>query len=158
VEVGSGAGVIDFALPEPVPPPVTTIAWRLGHVVVGVLGERNARYFGGPPTTDDTYDYPLDATTALRDLDAGFACWVRGVRGLAEADLVARCGEPGHEDSAMAELVLHINRELIHHLAEVALLRRPVGAPEHLSVLGRRPLDRHVEGGAAYAPTGRLTG
>jgi len=123
VEVGSGAGVIDFALPEPVPPPVTTIAWRLGHVVVGVLGERNARYFGGPPTTDDTYDYPLDATTALRDLDAGFACWVRGVRGLTEADLVARCGEPGHEDSAMAELVLHINRELIHHLAEVALLR-----------------------------------
>lgn len=123
MEVGPGAGVIDFALPEPVPAPVTTIAWRLCHVIVGVLGERNARYFVGAATSYDTYDYPLRADAALADLDAGFARWATGVRGLTEADLVARCGEPGHEDASMVELVLHINRELIHHLAEVALLR-----------------------------------
>ncbi len=29
---------IDFAYPEPVPAPVTTIAWRLAHIIVGVLG------------------------------------------------------------------------------------------------------------------------
>lgn len=44
---GGGDVVADFALPEPDPAPVTTIAWRIGHLLVGVLGERNAMYFGG---------------------------------------------------------------------------------------------------------------
>src|SRR5215471_6508881 len=39
----------DFAFPEPDPPPVTTIAWRLAHIIVGVFGARNAGHFGGPP-------------------------------------------------------------------------------------------------------------
>ncbi len=123
VAVGTGAGAVDFAVPEPVPPPVTTIAWRLTHLVVGVLGERNARYFGGPPTDYDSYDYPLEAAGALRDLDAGFARWVAGVRTLTRTGLLAPCEEPWHASDSVAELVLHINRELIHHLAEVALLR-----------------------------------
>ena len=29
---GQGELVIDFELPEPTPAPVTTIAWRLGHI------------------------------------------------------------------------------------------------------------------------------
>ena len=33
VQGGSGETVIEFAFPEPVPAPVTTIAWRLGHVI-----------------------------------------------------------------------------------------------------------------------------
>ena len=33
-----GDFTIDFAFPPPEPAPVTTIAWRLGHVIVGVLG------------------------------------------------------------------------------------------------------------------------
>ena len=42
VQAGRGGFVIDFAFPPPDPPPVTTIAWRLGHAVVGVLGARVA--------------------------------------------------------------------------------------------------------------------
>ena len=49
VEVGSGDYIIDFAFPEPSPPPVTTIAWRFGHLLVGVFGSRLATYFGGRP-------------------------------------------------------------------------------------------------------------
>jgi hypothetical protein len=45
---GAGELVIDWEYPEPVPAPVTTIAWRLGHVIVGVFGARNAAHFGGP--------------------------------------------------------------------------------------------------------------
>src|SRR4029453_17510186 len=37
VQVGAGDFTIDYAFPEPVPAAFTTIAWRLGHVVVGVL-------------------------------------------------------------------------------------------------------------------------
>ena len=122
-DLRDGAGVVDFAVPEPTPPPLTTIAWRLSHLVVGVLGERNARYFDGPGTSYDNYDYPLRAEASLHDLDAGLARWIGGVRALTDTDLLAACGEPGHEDASTAELVLHIHRELIHHLAEVALLR-----------------------------------
>ena len=121
--VGTGAGVLDWAPDPPEPTPLTTIAWRLAHLVVGVLGDRNARYFAGPPIDDDSYDYPLTVDRSLADLDAGFARWVAGVRGLGEAGLLARCREPGHEQDPMATLVLHIHRELIHHLAEIALLR-----------------------------------
>lgn len=124
VQAGTGPMTIDFALPEPDPTPVTTIAWRLGHVVVGVLAVRNAAHFGAPPASYDSWEYAADATTALAQLDAQLATWVAGVRGWSEADLAAPVGdaEP-YPDLPRAALVLHIQRELIHHLAEVALLR-----------------------------------
>src|ERR1700677_1190504 len=80
IEAGRGEFTMDFAMPEPTPAPVTTIAWRIGHIVVGGLG------------TD----------------------------GLARP-----CGpaEGPWAESSMAELVLHINREMLHHGAEIALLR-----------------------------------
>jgi len=121
--VGSGDFIIDFAIPEPSPPPVTTIAWRLGHVIVGVLGERNTRYFGGPAVSYPDFDYPGSAARSLALLDEFYARWIRGVRGLDTKGLTSACGEPGFEASPMADLVLHIHRELIHHLAELALLR-----------------------------------
>ncbi|HEY5981612.1 MAG TPA: DinB family protein [Microlunatus sp.] len=120
---GTGEFVIDFDFPEPIPAPVTTIAWRLGHVLVGVLGDRNARHFGGPAVSYQDFDYPGTASRALALLDAAYAQWIAGVRALDEDTLAAACGEPGFEESPMAELVLHINREMIHHLAEIALLR-----------------------------------
>ena len=39
---GSGEWTIDFASPDPVPAPVTTIAWRLAHIIVGLFGMRSA--------------------------------------------------------------------------------------------------------------------
>ena len=36
--IGSGAFVLDYQFPEPAPAPVTTIAWRLAHLLVGVFG------------------------------------------------------------------------------------------------------------------------
>jgi len=80
--VGGGAFTQDFAWPEPVPAPVTTIAWRLSHLLVGVFGMRVASHFGGEPVGYDTYDYPGDAATALARLDKVYAEWLTGVRGL----------------------------------------------------------------------------
>lgn len=34
---GSGEWTMDFASPDPVPAPVTTIAWRLAHIIVSCL-------------------------------------------------------------------------------------------------------------------------
>jgi DinB superfamily len=123
--VGRGAFTIDFALPEPDPVPVTTIAWRIGHLVVGVLGARAASHFGGPPTDYESHDYPGDAATALAQLDAAYDAWTTGVRGLGEDGMGRPCGpaEGPYAERSMAALVLHINREVLHHGAEIALLR-----------------------------------
>jgi hypothetical protein len=125
MQAGSGAMTIDFAFPEPDPTPVTTIAWRLGHVIVGVLAVRNASHFGAAPTDYYSFDYAATATQALSQLDAAYATWLAGVESLGEDGLARPVGEAegAFAELSYAELVLHINRELIHHLAEVCLLR-----------------------------------
>lgn len=124
--VGSGDTVIDFEHPEPTPPPVTTIAWRLGHVAIGVLGTRAANHFGTPGTIDyQSTDWPLGAAGGLALLDRHYAAWITGVRALDQDGLATPCGpaEGPFAEYPMAALVLHISREVIHHGAEMALLR-----------------------------------
>ncbi|AWH92783.1 DinB family protein [Dietzia lutea] len=122
---GVGDHTIDFAYPEPVPAPLTTIAWRIGHVVVAALGARWHSHFGGPPHDYMTHTYAGDAAGALAQLDRVYAGWMDGVRGL-DAEALARPAGEAEGPWAqypMAALVLHINREVIHHGAEMCLLR-----------------------------------
>jgi hypothetical protein len=125
IQAGSGAFTIDFALPEPDPPPVTTIAWRLGHLVVGVLGARVASHFGGSSVDYESFEYAGTAAAALGQLDRMYDAWSAGAAGLGDDGLRRACGpsEGPFADRSMAALVLHVNREVIHHGAEVALLR-----------------------------------
>ncbi|HHU39592.1 MAG TPA: DinB family protein [Propionibacterium sp.] len=125
IQAGSGAYTLDFAHPEPEPAPVTSIAWRLGHLLVGVFGARVASHFGGPACDYQSYDYPATAADALARLDEVYTRWVDGVRGLDETALGRPVGEAEGPwaDHPMETLVLHIHREAIHHLAEIALLR-----------------------------------
>ena len=124
---GAGEYLYEFANPhpEPDPPPVTTIAWRLAHVIVGVFGARNAGHFGGPACDWDSFSYAGTATEALAQLDGVYATWIDGVRGLGSDGLLRPCGpsEGPYSEYPLASLVLHINREAIHHGAEIALLR-----------------------------------
>ncbi|MUL66658.1 serine/arginine repetitive matrix protein 1 [Mycobacterium sp. CBMA 234] len=118
-------GSVDFAYPPPQPEPFTTIAWRLAHVIVGVLAMRSHSHFGGPPADYQSWHYARDARTALDQLDAAYADWIAGVRSLDDAALAQPCGpaEGQYGDLSMAALVLHINREVIHHGAEIACIR-----------------------------------
>lgn len=121
---GGGDFTIDLASPEPQPAPVTTIAWRLGHVAA-TLATRTAAHFGGPPHDHATFPYAGTAVGALDLLDRAYAAWDAGVAALSPADLGRPCGpaEGPFADFPLAALVLHVNREVIHHGAEVALLR-----------------------------------
>lgn len=125
LRVGAGDHLIDFEVPEPRPAPFTTIAWRLGHVIVGVLGARNASHFAGPPVSYQDFAYAGTAAGALAQLDEHAERWVAGVAALGEEGLERPCGpaEGPFSEAPLAALVLHINRELIHHLAEVATVR-----------------------------------
>lgn len=124
VQAGAGDFTIDFAFPQPHPPAFTTIAWRLGHVIVGVLAARNAAHFGAPAASYDSWEYAGSAAMALDQLETELATWLAGVRSLDGAGLRVPVGdkEP-YPELTMADLVLHIHRELIHHLSEVCLLR-----------------------------------
>lgn len=118
-------GSVDFADPEPTPAPFTTIAWRLAHVIVGVFAMRNHSHFGAPPASYQTWSYGTDAATALRQLDEQYGTWIDGVRAMSADDLNRPCGpaEGPYADYPMLALVLHINREFIHHGAEIACIR-----------------------------------
>ncbi|WP_037816199.1 DinB family protein [Amycolatopsis sp. La24] len=122
---GTGDFTVDFSFPEPTPPPVTTIAWRLAHIIPGVLGMRSASHFGGPPMSYQDFPYAGTADEALKQLDDAYATWIAGVRSLDAEALARPCGpaEGPYAELSMAALVLHINREMIHHCAEILLLR-----------------------------------
>ncbi len=125
LSVGAGAFTLDYGYPAPDPPPVTTIAWRLAHIIAGVLGARTASHFGGPPATWDTFECAGSADMSLEQLDQAYARWIAGVRSLGLRGLERLCGaaEGPYASYPLASLVLHINREVLHHGAEIALLR-----------------------------------
>ncbi|MFG2963173.1 MULTISPECIES: DinB family protein [unclassified Streptomyces] len=119
---GSGEWTIDSASPGPVPAPVTTIAWRLGHIIVACLGHRVEWYFGGRDVDAGAFAYAGTADEALRQLDEMYGRWNAGVRALSDADL-ENPPATGPERFPMENRILHVNRELIHHGAEISLLR-----------------------------------
>jgi hypothetical protein len=110
-------------MPEPSPPPLTTIAWRLGHIAL-VFGERAADHFGQGGVGYPTTDWPMTTGGMLALLDEHHDRWVDGVRALGAEGLARPCGptEGPYADAPMAALVLHVHREVLHHGAEVALL------------------------------------
>jgi hypothetical protein len=122
---GAGDLVLEWDAPEPSPPPLTTIAWRLGHVAIGVFGARASAHFGDGSLNYQTVEWPATASGILALLDEQHDAWVRGLRTLGPDDLARPIGpaEGPFADRNYAALALHLNREAIHHGAEVALLR-----------------------------------
>jgi hypothetical protein len=112
-------GVPDWIWPTPEPAPVTTIAWRLAHIA-HCFHHRYQAHFGERVFTHDVPD------DLLGYVDAGYELWSRAILGADEKRLARpHQGPPGTADQyyPMWAVVLHINREVIHHGAEVALLR-----------------------------------
>jgi hypothetical protein len=119
---------------EPDPPPVTTIAWRLVHIAVGVFHARASTFFGDGSVPDDAdmfdprhrpAELPGTAADALALLERSYRWWLDGVLSLDEEALARPLGPRGafFADSPMASLVLHLNRETMHHGGEIGLLR-----------------------------------
>lgn len=122
---GDGRFSCDWAFPAPSPPPFTTIAWRLAHIGSVVLDLRASNHFGDGSFDIATVDWPGSAADGIAFVEDGYRKWTEGLKGMAEADLARECGpaEGPYQHHPFATLVLHISREVIHHAAEVALLR-----------------------------------
>jgi hypothetical protein len=129
-----GTWAFEVSWPEPDPPPVTTIAWRLVHVSVGCFTTRTRAFFANADLPDDVTMFdprllpaepPATAADALTSLDAAYRGWRDAVAGLDDAALARPLGPRGAQfaDDPMAELVAHVNREVMHHGGEICLLR-----------------------------------
>ncbi len=109
--------------PDPVPPPFTTIAWRIAHIT-DVFGPRASNHFGDGSWDESLVPWTGSAADAIALMTAEYDRWREGVRSLGEDGLFRPCGpaEGPFADHPFLTLVLHISREFIHHAAEVMLL------------------------------------
>jgi hypothetical protein len=112
--------------PPPDPAPLSTIAWRLAHIITLLSSERNATWLGleARPGAEEA-PTAATATDALASLDRAYAVFRGCVDAVTDASLWEEMGPIAgpYADATRFGFVLHQLDELIHHGAEVALLR-----------------------------------
>jgi hypothetical protein len=116
---------VDGAADEPDPAPVTTIAWREWHIAVDCLDSYAWRLFQRTGTGLVDTEWVVDVEQAADLLDRAWRNFRDGVAGSGEGwlfePLGARWG-PFANETRLA-LVLFAQDEVVHHGAEIALLR-----------------------------------
>ena len=124
--VGAGDWGRDRAYPAPQPPPFTTIAWRLGHLNE-MLTLRADYTIGTHALTRDGYRHRGDAAGGIAAFAAAAEQWRAALTSADDAalDQVGRSTYPYGSDSenSFIDIVWWVNQELLHHGAEIALLR-----------------------------------
>ncbi|MEN8650347.1 DinB family protein [Streptomyces sp. 21So2-11] len=114
------------AYPHPWPPPFTTIAWRLSHIseMVALRAEHTA---GEHTKTRDDYPISGDAPGAIAAFEEGAAAWRNALLSADDTalDTLGYCTYPHGSDAEgpFIDIVWWVNQELLHHGAEIALLR-----------------------------------
>lgn len=104
--------------------PVTTIAWRTGHIGLALAGFADMLSGAGTLRPEDIEPAP-SAAAVPAFLEACYRPWRDGI---------AAVGEPGwwraigsafgpYAEESTADLALHVLDELVHHAAEISLLR-----------------------------------
>jgi hypothetical protein len=144
---------LDSQSPPPSPAPVTTIAWRLVHVGATCFANRASAFFGDGSVPQDAdmadprhlpADLPGSAGEAVAFLERTYRQWHDPIAALDQQGLQAPLGPRGgpYANDPMAALIAHINRETMHHGAEICLLRdlyRASGATTRASRLVPQP-------------------
>jgi len=120
-----GTATIDWAFPAPDPPPLTTIAWRICHVAGPALAMRANHHFGDGSWTPDRRDWPVTAAAGVAFLERAYQEWHDAVAAAGPERLTQPTGpaEGPYAEFPFATLVLHLNREVMHHGGEIGLLR-----------------------------------
>ena len=116
-----GTPIVDGAGQREVEPaPVTTIAWRLWHIAIDCFDDYTRR-FGGD-TRDASAEWTTDPAQAIATLTD---TWARYRQVAAEREWWDELGENWEHWSrhSTADMAMHASNELVHHAAEIALLR-----------------------------------
>lgn len=122
-EGADGTVVADWAW-RPDPALFTTIAWRMWHMNQ-CFTERFMNHFGAGGFRMEDLPTPLTAAEGLAALTAAYERWRDALLAMPASRLAEPCGpaEGRYADAPFLTLVLHINREIIHHAAECCLIR-----------------------------------
>jgi len=123
---GRGDWVWEYESPTPEPAPLRTIAWLLWHT--GTACRLRADWTtGGHRLTADDIGCPPTAEDGVAQFQDSVARWRAVFDALAPPEYaqVGRCSFPEGLDPEvpLRDLLWWQNREVIHHSAEVALLR-----------------------------------
>jgi len=114
------------AYPHPWPPPFTTIAWRLSHLSE-MLTLRAEHVAGGHALTRDDCLVPGSAEEGITAFTTAAASWHTALLSLDDAalDTVGHSTYPHGSDpeEPLLDVVWWVNQEVLHHGAEIALLR-----------------------------------
>lgn len=127
--IGPGDHVLDFdrSLDPFAPGPLTTIAWRVGHLVSGFAGRYEWTFGTRSVQPDDLVDFEPRADAMLTRLWAEIDRWVEAIDTMTDEQLdVAGFGQYPHgldPELPFIGIIRWTNREAIHHLAEIALMR-----------------------------------
>ncbi|MDH3249005.1 MAG: DinB family protein [Acidimicrobiia bacterium] len=115
----------DWADPDPSPPPVTTIAWRMWHIAVDALDSYSGRAFGSSGTRLSGREWVGTAVEAKRLTAAAFDTFAAGFAAIGDEGLSRKLGDAWTHfaEATHLDLFLHAQREVTHHSAEIALLR-----------------------------------
>lgn len=107
--------------------PLTTIAWRLAHLTSGFAGRWEWTFGERSAEPKSIVDFSPDPDVALDALSGWVARWAESLQTLTDEQLdVPGFGTyPFGLDPQIAFIgvIRWTNRELIHHLAEVSLMR-----------------------------------
>ncbi len=106
--------------------PLTTAAWRIGHLVSAYAGRWEWTFGDRTTPPDDLVDFTADGALVQRLWDE-IDCWVAAIEALCDEQLdqvgYSQYPDGMDPDLPFITIVRWMNRETIHHLAEVALLR-----------------------------------
>jgi hypothetical protein len=121
-----GRDVSANAAADPYPPPFTTIAWRLSHLSE-MLTMRADHTTGTGTLTMDRYPVTGDADTAISAFVGAVGSW-RAVLAASDdtaLDTVGYSRYPYGSDprELFIDIIWWVNQEVLHHGAEIALLR-----------------------------------
>jgi hypothetical protein len=111
------------------PPPFTTIAWRLCHLGSGLTARANHHFGDRSLTWANFWDrepVPGTAADGLAFLDRSYAAWHDGILARPEEFIDEKSdGPPGSIDGhfPFADVIQHVNAEVLCHGAEMCLLR-----------------------------------
>ncbi len=129
---GVGGRLVMDEPPPTDPPPLTTIAWRMMHIGVGCFAIRVNTFFADNPDGADMFDprhvpgeLPGTAAEGLDFLRSWYEQWRGGIRALDDDGLWRPLGPKGSyfADDSMLALIVHVNREVMHHGGELGLMR-----------------------------------
>ncbi|MEU4241183.1 DinB family protein [Actinoplanes sp. NPDC026619] len=128
---GRGGFTYDGYQQNPSPAPFTTIAWRIVHAGTA-MSTRTSTFFGNDDSDADMFDrrhwpaaIPGTAADGVRFIETCYREWHDHIAAMDEEVMSRPLGPKGafFAKDSMAALIVHVNREVMHHGGEIGVLR-----------------------------------